>query len=81
MLFFRIFSVLSAILYLGNVTYEQKDVGECLKVGPDHVLSAVSDLLKVPLATLMFSLNSSKEAEILSLLLVIVVNHTEIEIL
>jgi len=50
--------VLSAILYLGNVVYEQKDVGECLKVGPDHVLSAVSDLLKVPLTTLMFNVNS-----------------------
>lgn len=79
MLFFRIFSVLSAILYLGNVTYEPKDVGECLKVGPDHVLSAVSDLLKVLLATLMFTISSSKEAKILSLLLVIVVNHTELK--
>lgn len=63
MVFFRIFSVLSAILYLGNVTYEPKDVGEGLKVGPDCVLSAISDLLKVPLATLAFKINSSQEAE------------------
>lgn len=67
MVFFRIFSVLSAILYLGNVTYEPKDAGEGLKVGPDHVLSAVSDLLKVPLATLMFNINSSEEAKLLLL--------------
>ncbi|TRY98933.1 hypothetical protein DNTS_016988 [Danionella cerebrum] len=42
----QIFSVLSAILYLGNVTYEPKQAGEGLKVGPDHVLSALSELLK-----------------------------------
>lgn len=67
--FFRIFSVLSAILYLGNVTYEPEDDGEGLKVGPDFVLSAISDLLKVPLATLVFKINPSQEAELLSLLL------------
>ncbi|XP_039510729.1 unconventional myosin-IXb isoform X3 [Pimephales promelas] len=56
----QIFSVLSAILYLGNVTYEQKDVGECLKVGPDHVLSAVSDLLKVKVELLVEALTTRK---------------------
>ncbi len=45
----RIFSVLSAILYLGNVTYSQKSSGreEGLDVGPPEVLSTLSDLLKV----------------------------------
>ncbi|KAK7159490.1 hypothetical protein R3I94_005737 [Phoxinus phoxinus] len=56
----QIFSVLSAILYLGNVTYEAKDVGECLKVGPDHVLSAVSDLLKVKVELLVEALTTRK---------------------
>ncbi|XDV27719.1 hypothetical protein PO909_031210 [Leuciscus waleckii] len=56
----QIFSVLSAILYLGNVTYERKDVGECLKVGPDHVLSAVSDLLKVKVELLVEALTTRK---------------------
>lgn len=68
--FFRIFSVLSAILYLGNVTYQPKDVGEELKVGPDCVLSAISDLLKVPLATLVVKINSSQETKLLPLILV-----------
>ncbi|XP_051984429.1 unconventional myosin-IXb isoform X2 [Xyrauchen texanus] len=56
----QIFSVLSAILYLGNVTYEQKDVGEGLKVGPDHVLLALSDLLKVKVELLVEALTTRK---------------------
>ncbi|XP_043110120.1 unconventional myosin-IXb isoform X2 [Puntigrus tetrazona] len=56
----QIFSVLSAILYLGNVTYEPKDVGEGLKVGPDHVLSAISDLLKVKVELLVEALTTRK---------------------
>ncbi|XP_048018158.1 unconventional myosin-IXb isoform X2 [Megalobrama amblycephala] len=56
----QIFSVLSAILYLGNVTYEPKDAGEGLKVGPDHVLSAVSDLLKVKVELLVEALTTRK---------------------
>lgn len=50
----RIFSVLSAILYLGNVTYSQKSTGreEGLDVGPPEVLSTLSDLLKVRLSLL-----------------------------
>lgn len=48
-LFFRIFSVLSAILYLGNVTYKKKATGrdEGLEVGPPEVLDILSQLLKV----------------------------------
>ncbi|XP_030629434.1 unconventional myosin-IXb [Chanos chanos] len=43
----QIFSVLSAILYLGNVTYKLKEDGEGVEVGPADVLSTLSDLLKV----------------------------------
>ncbi|XP_066536632.1 unconventional myosin-IXb isoform X2 [Hoplias malabaricus] len=43
----QIFSVLSAILYLGNLEYEAKAEGEGVKVGPEDVLSTLSDLLKV----------------------------------
>lgn len=56
----QIFSVLSAILYLGNVTYKPKDVGEGLQVGPDHVLSALSDLLKVKVELLVEALTTRK---------------------
>lgn len=85
LVFFRIFSVLSAILYLGNVTYEPKVVGEGLKVGPESVLSAISDLLKVPLAILVFNINSEQEVEPLTgskfFFLFIVVYSTETELL
>ncbi|XP_074834075.1 unconventional myosin-IXb isoform X2 [Carettochelys insculpta] len=45
----QIFSVLSAILYLGNVTYKKKATGrdEGLEVGPPEVLDTLSQLLKV----------------------------------
>ncbi|XP_074421490.1 unconventional myosin-IXb isoform X9 [Larus michahellis] len=45
----QIFSVLSAILYLGNVTYKKKATGrdEGLEVGPPEVLDILSQLLKV----------------------------------
>ncbi|XP_034053216.1 unconventional myosin-IXb-like, partial [Gymnodraco acuticeps] len=45
----QIFSVLSAILYLGNVTYRRKSTGrdEGLDVGPPEVLATLSDLLMV----------------------------------
>lgn len=41
--------MLSAILYLGNVTYMKKSTGrdEGLDVGPPEVLATLSDLLKV----------------------------------
>ncbi|XP_023563390.1 unconventional myosin-IXb isoform X1 [Octodon degus] len=45
----QIFSVLSAILYLGNVTYRKRPTGrdEGLEVGPAEVLDTLSRLLKV----------------------------------
>ncbi|XP_029888204.1 unconventional myosin-IXb isoform X7 [Aquila chrysaetos chrysaetos] len=45
----QIFSILSAILYLGNVTYKKKATGrdEGLEVGPPEVLDILSQLLKV----------------------------------
>ncbi|XP_008058243.1 unconventional myosin-IXb [Carlito syrichta] len=45
----QIFSVLSAILYLGNVTYKKRATGreEGLEVGPSEVLDTLSQLLKV----------------------------------
>ncbi|XP_024623289.1 unconventional myosin-IXb isoform X3 [Neophocaena asiaeorientalis asiaeorientalis] len=45
----QIFSILSAILYLGNVTYKKKATGrdEGLEVGPPAALDTLSQLLKV----------------------------------
>ncbi|KAM5237945.1 unconventional myosin-IXb [Ctenodactylus gundi] len=45
----QIFSVLSAILYLGNVTYKKRATGreEGLDIGPPEVLDTLSQLLKV----------------------------------
>ncbi|XP_056148607.1 unconventional myosin-IXb isoform X2 [Lampris incognitus] len=43
----QVFSILSAILYLGNVTYTLTEEGQVLEVGPADVLSTLSDLLKV----------------------------------
>ncbi|XP_045408710.1 unconventional myosin-IXb isoform X6 [Lemur catta] len=45
----QIFSVLSAILYLGNITYKKRATGreEGLEVGPPEVLDTLSQLLKV----------------------------------
>ncbi|XP_031720850.1 unconventional myosin-IXb isoform X2 [Anarrhichthys ocellatus] len=43
----QIFSILSAILHLGNVTYTQSEATEVLDVGPAEVLSTLSNLLKV----------------------------------
>lgn len=42
-----IFSILSAILHLGNVTFTQSEDPPRLEVGPPEVLSILSDLLKV----------------------------------
>jgi len=52
--------VLSAILYLGNVTYRRKstDRDEGLDVGPPEVLATLSDLLKVIYAILSLGLHS-----------------------
>uniref|UniRef100_A0A8P4JXB0 Myosin-IXb n=1 Tax=Dicentrarchus labrax TaxID=13489 RepID=A0A8P4JXB0_DICLA len=43
----HIFSILSAILHLGNVTYTLSEDTEVLEVGPAEVLSTLSNLLKV----------------------------------
>ncbi|KAF7661877.1 hypothetical protein LDENG_00252380 [Lucifuga dentata] len=43
----QIFSILSAILYLGNVTYTVSEDSQVLEVGPAEVLSTLSHLLKV----------------------------------
>ncbi|XP_054482584.1 unconventional myosin-IXb isoform X2 [Anoplopoma fimbria] len=43
----HIFSILSAILHLGNVTYTLSKATNVLEVGPAEVLSTLSDLLKV----------------------------------
>lgn len=42
-----IFSILSAILHLGNVTYTLSEDSQDLEVGPADVLSTLCDLLKV----------------------------------
>ncbi|XP_068174654.1 unconventional myosin-IXb isoform X3 [Antennarius striatus] len=58
----QIFSVLSAILYLGNVTYRKTSTGrdEGLEVGPPEVLSTLSDLLKVKEELLVEALTKRK---------------------
>ncbi|XP_037554014.1 unconventional myosin-IXb [Nematolebias whitei] len=58
----QIFSVLSAILYLGNVTYQRKSTGrdEGLEVGPPDVLTTLSDLLKVKEELLVEALTKRK---------------------
>ncbi|KAM3866271.1 unconventional myosin-IXb [Diretmus argenteus] len=43
----QIFSVLSAVLYLGNLTYTLSEDAQVLEVGPAEVLSTLSDLLMV----------------------------------
>uniref|UniRef100_A0A8C7V962 Myosin IXB n=1 Tax=Oncorhynchus mykiss TaxID=8022 RepID=A0A8C7V962_ONCMY len=58
----QIFSVLSAILYLGNVTYRKTSTGrdEGLDVGPPEVLATLSDLLKVEEELLVEALTKRK---------------------
>uniref|UniRef100_A0A7N6AA28 Myosin IXB n=1 Tax=Anabas testudineus TaxID=64144 RepID=A0A7N6AA28_ANATE len=58
----QIFTVLSAILYLGNVTYRKKSTGrdEGLDVGPPEVLATLSDLLKVKEELLVEALTKRK---------------------
>ncbi|KAM9479887.1 unconventional myosin-IXb-like isoform 17-T17 [Salvelinus alpinus] len=58
----QIFSVLSAILYLGNVTYMKTSTGrdEGLDVGPPEVLATLSDLLKVEEELLVEALTKRK---------------------
>ncbi|KAK1152491.1 hypothetical protein AOXY_G31171 [Acipenser oxyrinchus oxyrinchus] len=58
----QIFSVLSAILYLGNVSYQKKSSGrdEGLEVGPPEVLNTLSELLKVREEMLVEALTKRK---------------------
>uniref|UniRef100_A0A8C5QBR4 Myosin IXB n=1 Tax=Leptobrachium leishanense TaxID=445787 RepID=A0A8C5QBR4_9ANUR len=58
----QIFSVLSAILYLGNVTYKKKATGrdEGLDVGPPEVLDTLSQLLHVKREMLVEALTKRK---------------------
>ncbi|KAM4707287.1 unconventional myosin-IXb isoform 2-T2 [Discoglossus pictus] len=58
----QIFSVLSAILYLGNVTYKKKASGrdEGLDVGPPEVLDTLSQLLQVKRELLVEALTKRK---------------------
>ncbi|XP_074545706.1 unconventional myosin-IXb [Halichoeres trimaculatus] len=55
-----IFSILSAILHLGNVTYTLSEGSEVLEVGPDEVLSTLSDLLKVKKELLVKALTKKR---------------------
>ncbi|KAK1879442.1 Unconventional myosin-IXb [Dissostichus eleginoides] len=57
----HIFSILSAILHLGNVTYSQSMDAEVLEVGPADVLSTLSDLLKVKKELLVKTLTKKRE--------------------
>ncbi|XP_029580611.1 unconventional myosin-IXb isoform X5 [Salmo trutta] len=57
----QIFSMLSAILYLGNVTYTQSEDGQGLEAGPADVLSTLSDLLKVKQKLLVEALTKRKQ--------------------
>uniref|UniRef100_A0A3P8YAM1 Myosin IXb n=1 Tax=Esox lucius TaxID=8010 RepID=A0A3P8YAM1_ESOLU len=57
----QIFSVLSAILYLGNVTYSQSEDGQRLKAGPEEILSTLSHLLKVKQELLVQALTERKQ--------------------
>ncbi|KAM4728261.1 unconventional myosin-IXb isoform 2-T2 [Anableps anableps] len=56
----RIFSVLSAILLLGNVTYSQSKDTQVLEAGPAEVLSSLSDLLMVKKEQLVMALTKKK---------------------
>ncbi|XP_073513352.1 unconventional myosin-IXb isoform X3 [Phyllobates terribilis] len=58
----QIFSILSAILYLGNVTYKKKASGrdEGLDVGPPEVLDTLSQLLQVKREMLVEALTKRK---------------------
>ncbi|XP_032638761.1 unconventional myosin-IXb isoform X4 [Chelonoidis abingdonii] len=58
----QIFSVLSAILYLGNVIYKKRATGrdEGLEVGPPEVLDTLSQLLKVKREVLVEVLTKRK---------------------
>uniref|UniRef100_A0AAV2JWH5 Myosin motor domain-containing protein n=1 Tax=Knipowitschia caucasica TaxID=637954 RepID=A0AAV2JWH5_KNICA len=54
----QIFSILSVILHLGNLTYSSKSGG--LKVGPDEALNTLSALLKVKKEVLQTTLTTRR---------------------
>ncbi|XP_017266569.1 unconventional myosin-IXb isoform X2 [Kryptolebias marmoratus] len=56
----HIFSILSAILCLGNVTFTLSKETHLLEVGPEDVLSTLSDLLKVKKELLVNTLTKRK---------------------
>lgn len=56
----RIFSVLSAILLLGNVTYHPSEDTRVLEPGPPEVLSSLSDLLMVKKEQLVMALSKKR---------------------
>ncbi|CAG07188.1 unnamed protein product, partial [Tetraodon nigroviridis] len=56
----HVFSVLSAILLLGNVTYTLSEDAQVLEVGPAEVLSTLSDLLNVKVDLLVKTLTRRK---------------------
>ncbi|KAM8850087.1 unconventional myosin-IXb isoform 3-T3 [Spinachia spinachia] len=56
----HIFSILSAILLLGNVTYTRSEDAEVLDVGPAEVLSTLSNLLKVKKEVLVKTLTKRR---------------------
>ncbi|XP_071346332.1 unconventional myosin-IXb isoform X3 [Trachinotus anak] len=56
----HIFSILSAILHLGNVTFTASEDTQDLEVGPAEVLSTLSDLLKVKKEVLVEALIKRK---------------------
>uniref|UniRef100_A0A3Q1FZV7 Myosin IXB n=1 Tax=Acanthochromis polyacanthus TaxID=80966 RepID=A0A3Q1FZV7_9TELE len=76
----QIFSVLSAILYLGNVTYMRKSTGrdEGLDVGPPEVLATLSDLLKVKEELLVEALTKRKTVTVNDKLILPYSNHEAI---
>ncbi|XP_028282689.1 unconventional myosin-IXb isoform X2 [Parambassis ranga] len=56
----HIFSILAAILHLGNVTYTMSKDAQVLEAGPADVLSTLSDLLKVKKELLLEALTKRK---------------------
>ncbi|XP_013862875.1 unconventional myosin-IXb isoform X2 [Austrofundulus limnaeus] len=57
----HIFSILSAILHLGNVTFTLSKDSQVLEAGPADVLSTLSDLLKVKEELLVMALTERKQ--------------------
>uniref|UniRef100_A0A665TPJ3 Myosin IXb n=1 Tax=Echeneis naucrates TaxID=173247 RepID=A0A665TPJ3_ECHNA len=56
----HIFSILSAILHIGNVTFTVAEDTQALEVGPTEVLSTLSDLLKVKKELLLEALTKRR---------------------